>query len=109
MANITFLYTTAPDEETARRIARALVETDLAACVNFFPGMKSVYRWDGALEEAGEVAMIVKTTRERAEAAAASIRREHPYETPALAAIDAGATGASPDFAAWIESEVSRL
>lgn len=89
------VYTTFPDEATARSIARALVERKLAACVNLLPGMTSVYAWEGAIEEAGEIVGIVKTRKERAEAVSAAIRELHPYDTPAILFLPAGADGAT--------------
>jgi periplasmic divalent cation tolerance protein len=74
------LYMTAPDAETAQRIAEALVEARLAACANIFPGMRSIYRWQGVIETAEEVAAIFKTAAALAEAACALIVRLHPSD-----------------------------
>lgn len=78
------VYTTFPDESCAREISRALVGEGLAACVNLFPGMRSIYRWEGAVEEAGEIAAIVKTRRALASRVEERIRALHPYDTPAI-------------------------
>jgi periplasmic divalent cation tolerance protein len=98
-----FVYTTAPDLETARAVAGALVERRLAACVNMLPGMISVYRWNGALEEAAEVAMIVKTSAGRVAAVVAAIHELHPYEVPA--AVTLPAAGGSAAYLHWIAAE----
>ena len=71
---------TAPDEETAKRIARALVERRLVACVNIVPGLTSVYHWAGALQEDSEVLLICKTIVARLEAIEAALRELHPYD-----------------------------
>lgn len=104
MEPIVFLYVTAPDEAAAGRIAEALVEGRLAACVNILPRIRSVYRWEGAIERADETAMIVKTTAARADAARAIIQSRHSYETPVIAAlvIDSGRSGEK--FVRWIAS-----
>ena len=107
MPNINFLYSTAPDLETARKIAGALIEAKLAACVNMLPAMRSVYQWEGAVEEAEEVSLFVKTTREAAAAASELIRKTHPYETPCVLSFEAAGPGLNPDFAKWIEVEVT--
>lgn len=101
----TFLYVTAPDEAAAGKLADALVEARLAACVNIIPGMRSVYRWEGRIESASELVLIVKTTASAAPKARDLIRRLHPYEMPSIVAFDASSAGSNPDFLAWIASE----
>lgn len=78
------VYTTFPDEETARLIAHALVKEGLAACVNLIPGMRSVYRWEGAVEEAVEIVGIVKTREGLIARVEQRIAALHPYDTPAI-------------------------
>ena len=77
---------TAPEQETAGTIARALVEERLAACVNLLPGVRSIYRWQGAVEEASEVLLIAKTHASRCAALAARVRALHPYALPEIVA-----------------------
>ena len=77
----------APDDASARRIARALVEERLAACVNLLPGVHSIYRWKGAVEEASEVLLVAKTRAARVAALAARVRALHPYELPEVVAL----------------------
>lgn len=86
-----FVYTTFPDEAAARTVSRVLVERGLAACVNLIPGMRSVYAWEGAIEEAGEIVGLVKTRTGRREAVAAAIREHHPYDTPVVFFLEVGA------------------
>jgi periplasmic divalent cation tolerance protein len=94
---------TAPDEETAQRIARALVEERLAACVNRLPGVRSVYRWQGVVEEAGEVLLIAKTAASRAAALAARVRALHPYELPEVVVLPV--TDGSEAYLRWVVAE----
>ncbi|MAF65179.1 MAG: divalent-cation tolerance protein CutA [Planctomycetes bacterium] len=74
------VLSTAPDEDEARRLARALVEAGLAACVNLVPGLTSVYRWEGAVEEASEVLLVIKARAESLGELERFLDREHPYE-----------------------------
>jgi periplasmic divalent cation tolerance protein len=97
------LLVTAPDEETGRRIARALVEERLAACVNVLPGVHSIYRWKGAVEEASEVMLVVKTRAERAGLLAARVRALHPYELPEVVALPV--TDGSRAYLRWVIAE----
>lgn len=94
---------TCPDAASARRIATALVEQRLAACVNLLPGVHSVYRWHDAVEHADEVLLLVKTTRARLDALAARVRALHPYELPELIAVEA--TGGLPGYLDWVAAE----
>lgn len=96
---------TAPDTETAERIAGALVEARLAACANIFPGVRSVYRWQGAIESAEEISAIFKTTAALAEAASALIVRLHPYEVPCIVSLPIGEAGSHPGYLSWIGQE----
>lgn len=99
------IYSTFPGLDEARRVGEALVAARLAACVNMFPGMISIFEWKGAREEAGEVAMIVKTRNSRTEAVLAEIKRLHPYELPALLVLPT--EGGSAEYCGWILSETA--
>lgn len=107
MTDIVFIYATAPDLDAGERIADALVESRAAACVNLIPAIRSVYRWQGKVERADEVALIVKTTTQSADAARALIKAIHPYETPSIAAWLASGAGADRDFVKWIAAETA--
>lgn len=100
---IALLYATFPDWPTAERIAAQLVEEQLAACCNLLPAMQSIYRWEGAVQQAEEVAMLVKTTPSTAGAAMARIAALHPYENPAILRLPV--EDAHPAFAAWVAAE----
>lgn len=84
MERAVFVYTTFPSLVEAEVAGHALVSQRLAACVNILPGMISVYRWEGEVERAEEVVMIVKTRASRAEQVRASVKATHPYDTPAI-------------------------
>ena len=103
MPQIVFLYATAPDAEVAAALARTLVEERLIACGNVLPGVRSVYRWEGAVTEESEAVLLCKTTADRADAALARLAELHPYEVPAITRFDAA--GALPAFAAWVGEE----
>jgi periplasmic divalent cation tolerance protein len=81
------VLTTCETEAEAQRIAEALVNERLAACVNIVAGVRSVYRWKGEVEKAGEVLLLVKTSRELFRQVQATIERTHSYELPELVAV----------------------
>jgi periplasmic divalent cation tolerance protein len=94
------VFCTCPDRESAQRLARALVEQRLAACIGVVPGVRSIYRWNDAVEEADEAQLLIKTTSERYPALEAAVRAAHPYELPELIAVEAAA-GSVP-YLDWI-------
>jgi periplasmic divalent cation tolerance protein len=77
-------YCTCPDEESAERIADALVQEHVAACVSIIPGVRSVYRWGDELTRDDELLMLIKTTAARLADLTAWINALHPYEVPEL-------------------------
>ncbi len=81
------VLTTLPDEETARRIARDMVERGLAACVSIGAPIRSVYRWQGEIEEAVEIPLTLKTADARYDALEQALRAAHPYELPEIVAL----------------------
>ena len=91
---------TAPDAASAKRVASALVEERLAACVNLLPAVTSIFRWEGKVQREAEVLLIIKTRRASFDAVAARVKALHPYTVPELIAlpIDAG----TPDYLAWL-------
>ena len=96
---------TAGTAEDAERIARALVERRLAACVNVVPGVVSIYRWKGAVEKDEERLLVIKTRAERLEALREALVELHPYEVPELVALPVEA-GHAP-YLAWLDESVS--
>jgi periplasmic divalent cation tolerance protein len=99
------VYTTWPDPESARAFAAEAVEARLAACANILAPMTSVYRWQGAVEQAAETPMLLKTTRAAAEALRARFRARHPYDTPAFVALPLDAAASDAPFLAWLAAE----
>jgi periplasmic divalent cation tolerance protein len=96
-----------PDRESADSLARILIDQRLAACVNLLSPCTSVYRWQGSVEQASEVPVLIKTTRERYPALEAAIKANHPYELPEIIAIPI--VGGSPAYLAWVSAEVHTL
>lgn len=76
------VFTTFPDQDTARRIVRTLVDERLIACGNLAPGVESIYRWKGEVETAHEIFAVLKTERSRYIALEKRLRELHPYEVP---------------------------
>lgn len=94
---------TAPDAAVARTLARALVEEKCAACVNLVPGVESIYRWQGAVEEASEVLLIAKTTAGRVPDLVRRLRELHPYEVPECVVLEP--RDVEPKYKAWLLAE----
>ncbi|MCS6945593.1 MAG: divalent-cation tolerance protein CutA [Sutterellaceae bacterium] len=103
MAEVLIALTNCPDTASAERIARALVEQRLAACVNRLAPVHSVYHWQGTIEEASEVPLLIKCTRERYPAVEATIRQLHPYTVPEIVAWPVAA-GYGP-YLSWVAQE----
>ncbi len=78
---------TAPTPERAAEIARALVQERLAACGNVVPGLRSIYRWEGKVQEDEEALLVLKTVRARFEALRERVLALHPYEVPEVIAL----------------------
>jgi periplasmic divalent cation tolerance protein len=96
---------TAPTVEVAAALARALVEARLAACGNVVPGLRSIYRWQGRVEDQPEVLLVLKTTRERFPALRDELLRRHPYEVPEVLALPVEAGSAT--YLAWLAAQVA--
>lgn len=103
MTGIVSVYAVFADAAEAERIARAVVEERLAACANILGPCRSIYRWQGKIEEAAEVPAIFKTTESGAPRLVARIAALHSYEVPAIVVWPA--EGAWPPYADWIEAE----
>tara|TARA_R110002072_G_scaffold104046_2_gene228232 strand:+ start:2695 stop:3030 length:336 start_codon:yes stop_codon:yes gene_type:complete len=99
------LLSTAPNEDEARSLARALVGAGLAACVNLVPGVRSIYRWEGELCEEGEVLLVIKTTPARREALIERLTELHSYECPEAIALPIVA-GARP-YLDWLHQNTA--
>jgi periplasmic divalent cation tolerance protein len=101
-----FIYTTFASKGDAEEVGGALVQERFAACVNIFPGMVSIYGWEGELERSNEVAMLVKTRRGVLAEAIAALRQRHPYDVPAVLVIPT--EGGSAEYSAWIAQMTAR-
>ncbi len=97
------VLTNLPDRAVAERLAEALVEQRLAACVNLLAPCRSVYRWKGELQRDEEHPLLAKTTAERYAALEAAIRAAHPYELPEIIAVPI--ERGLPAYLKWIASE----
>lgn len=95
--------TTAPSADAAKRLVRTLVERRLVACGTVLPGAASVYRWQGAITEEEEVAVILKTTAARWAALAAALPALHPYDVPELVALPV--VGGYRPYLDWVRAE----
>lgn len=97
---------TFPDEEKARQIGAALVERQVAACVNLLPGSRSIYRWKGGIQEDGEVLALIKSTREAYPGLEQALLELHPYEVPEVLALPVAAGSAA--YLDWLRGALSR-
>ena len=97
---VLFVFTTVSTEGEARAIAERLVNGRLAACVNALPGVRSLFRWKGKVEEAGEILLLVKTLESRYEDVKRAIAEIHPYELPEIVAFRAA--DVEERFLRWI-------
>jgi|SRR4051812_34218922 periplasmic divalent cation tolerance protein len=98
-----FVYSTFPNEVAARRVGEALVRARLAACVNIYPPMHSIYEWQGKLESGPEVAAFIKTRRMKADEVIAAARPLHPYETPCFLVLPIA--GGNSDYLDWVRGQ----
>ena len=96
----TVTLVTCRDVRQARSIARALVGERLAACVNVVPGLTSIYRWKGKVEEAREALLLVKSTSARAKRLEARVKALHSYEVPEVVTLKIA--GGSADYLRWL-------
>lgn len=99
------VYVTAPSLAEAESLARLAVEGRLAACANILPGMRSLYWWQGKLEQADEVVLILKTTEALVPALTSALTEAHSYDCPCVVALPI--TAGNPDFLRWIEAETA--
>lgn len=103
MSEVLLVVTNLPDRASAERVAEALVIQRVAACVNVLAECISIYRWEGKLEHANEVPLLIKTTRAAYPKLEEALRELHPYELPEIIAlpVDAGL----PEYLNWVAQE----
>lgn len=97
------VLTNCPDEETANAIALAVVEAGLAACVNILPRVQSIFRWQGKVESATEIPLLIKSTAALYPALQAAIAQRHPYDVPEIIALPI--TRGLPAYLNWVAAE----
>ncbi|HUL60947.1 MAG TPA: divalent-cation tolerance protein CutA [Anaeromyxobacteraceae bacterium] len=105
MTDALVVLVTAPTPERAAELARAVVEERLAACGNVVPGLRSIYRWEGKVQDDAEALLVLKTTRARFEALRERILALHPYQVPEVIALPVEA-GSAP-YLAWLAGETA--
>jgi periplasmic divalent cation tolerance protein len=98
------VFITAPKEEEAVKIAHALVEAKLAGCVNILKNIRSIYRWEGKIEDENEVLMIAKTEKKLFASLEKKVREIHSYTVPEI--IAAPITEGSADYLAWLRDAI---
>lgn len=104
MTDTVIVLCTFGNEQDAMRVGSALVEARLAACVNVLPGIRSVFRWKGELQDADEVLTLIKTTQEGFPALRDRLKELHPYETPEILAIPV--LDGFADYLSWVREQV---
>lgn len=91
--------------EEAEKLARHLVETRLAACVNLVSGLRSIYRWKGAVENASECLLLIKSSRAAFDRLCAEIEKIHAYEVPEILALTV--VDGSKNYLNWLDAELT--
>lgn len=106
MSEVLLVISNTPDRATAERIAGALVASHAAACVNVLAECSSIYRWEGRVEHATEVPLLIKTTADAYPRLEAELRKLHPYAVPEIIAIPLS-TGL-PAYLDWVKTETRK-
>lgn len=104
MNDLLIVLCTFPDMAKARETGTALVESQLAACVNLVPAIESIYRWEGKIESAAEVLAIFKTTSAAWPRFESRLRERHPYDVPEIVALRPDQTAVA--YAHWVRQQV---
>jgi periplasmic divalent cation tolerance protein len=104
MTEAVVVLVTAPTVESAAEMARALVEEGLAACGNVIPGVRSIYRWAGAIHDDPEAVLLLKTDRRLVAALKERLPALHPYQVPELLALPV--EEGLPPYLAWLAASV---
>jgi periplasmic divalent cation tolerance protein len=104
MTKALVVLTTVEKAEDGERLARLLVESELAACVQVLPPMTSIYRWEGKIEHSRESLLLIKSTVTAYDTLEAAIRQNHPYQTPEIIAIKV--EGGSKNYLDWLANSV---
>jgi len=99
------LYSTHPDTAQAEATARSLLAEQLVACCNVLPGMRAIYRWEGAIQHAEECVLLSKTTALLAAAAMTRIAQLHPYDCPAV--LQLPVTAGHAPYLGWLDGQIA--
>ncbi|MGD8409972.1 MAG: divalent-cation tolerance protein CutA [Desulfobacterales bacterium] len=103
---VNFIYMTAGSKAEAQKIGNALVESQLAACVNILDNMQSIYRWEGKLQQDSEVVLIAKTIESLVAQLIEKVKSLHSYDCPCIVSLPI--SDGYPPFLDWIQSEVKK-
>jgi len=98
------VFSTCSTPEEAAKIARKLIEERLAACVNVTPGVRSFYRWKGAIEQTDECLLVIKSSRDLFDRLRVELEKAHTYEVPEVVAV--AVVDGSPNYLNWIDGEL---
>ncbi len=105
--DVVVVLVTCATMEDATRIARHVVEGRQAACVNIVPQIRSIYRWEGAVQDEAEQLLLIKTTREMFEALSTAVREVHPYSVPEVVALPV--TDGYDGYLRWVQENVGSV
>ena len=100
--DIVAVFVTVPDKEAAEKVARALLEPKLAACVNILPGVESWYWWEGSLQQDQELLLMIKSRRSLLDSITAAVVQAHPYDVPEV--ISTSVDGGNPAYLDWVRA-----
>lgn len=106
MTDVCVILCTFPDADIAAEVGRALVEAELAACVNLVPGVRSIYLWGGAVQDDGEVLAVAKTAADRVADLTSRLVALHPYDVPEVLVLPVEAGHA--DYLRWVVGATRR-
>ncbi|HEY4055581.1 MAG TPA: divalent-cation tolerance protein CutA [Kofleriaceae bacterium] len=107
MSPVRVVLSTFPTPDKAAEVGRILVEERLCACVNLVPGIRSIYRWQGAISDETETLALIKTTADRIDVLKARIATLHPYEVPEILELDIA--GGAASYLAWVVEQTRTL
>jgi periplasmic divalent cation tolerance protein len=105
MTELLLVMTSLPDQDAAKALAKRLIDSHLAACVQLQPGVQSIYRWEGRICEEQEVVLVAKTPAQQWSTISSFIKQNHPYDVPEI--IAQPITHSHTDYARWVIAETT--